>query len=117
MSDLRKAIQRRINQYAPPSEAVNSTAHAVSKKASLTWLLLRAGAIYTTKGKAAMSKWMMERLQEPSTWRGIVAFVAGTGVLGAQVSPELTNAIVGVGLAVIGLLGILTRDKSGKGAK
>jgi len=50
----------------------------------------------------------MDRLFEASTWRGIMAFLTGVGV---AVSPEQSEAIIAAGLAIVGLLGVFTRDE------
>jgi hypothetical protein len=55
-----------------------------------------------------MLDFILERGKEASTWRGLVALITATGIV---VSPELTEALVAVGLAVIGLLGVFTVDK------
>ncbi len=52
--------------------------------------------------------YVIKRLQEPSTWRGIVAFISGLGV---TLTPEYKEAIIGAGLGVMGLIGMLSRDK------
>jgi len=55
-----------------------------------------------------MSKYLIERLSEASTWRGLVALATAVGV---TLSSEQMNAIVGAGLALMGLLGVFTKDK------
>ena len=55
-----------------------------------------------------MLDFILARGKEASTWRGLVALVTATGV---AVSPELTEAIVALGLAIIGVLGVFTVDK------
>jgi hypothetical protein len=55
-----------------------------------------------------MLEFLKARLSEASTWRGIVALLTAAGV---SLSPEQTNAIIGAGLALIGLLGVFTADK------
>ena len=55
-----------------------------------------------------MIAYLKERLGEASTWRGIAALLTAVGV---TLSPEQTNAIVSAGLALIGLLGVFTKDK------
>lgn len=45
--------------------------------------------------------WLIERLKEPSTWRGITALV---GAIGVTLSPEQWAAI---SAAVVGLLGLI----------
>lgn len=53
-------------------------------------------------------KFIIERLQEASTWRGIVMLLTAAGV---TVSPELMPHIIATGTAVAGLLGVVTKDK------
>lgn len=55
-----------------------------------------------------MLDFILERGKEASTWRGLVAIVTAAGI---AVSPELAEAIVALGLAVIGILGVFTVDK------
>ncbi len=52
--------------------------------------------------------WIIERLQEPSTWRGLTMLATAAGV---TISPELMPHIVATGTAVAGLLGVVTKDK------
>jgi hypothetical protein len=54
-----------------------------------------------------MVDFILARGKEASTWRGLVALVTATGIV---ISPELGEAIVAIGLAIIGLLGVLTAD-------
>ena len=56
-----------------------------------------------------MLDFILERGKEASTWRGLMALVTAVGI---AVSPELGEAIVALGLAVIGVLGVLTKDKT-----
>jgi hypothetical protein len=53
---------------------------------------------------------IVDRLSEPSTWRGL--FMIGTAV-GVAVSPEMQNAIVALGMSIVGLIGVLTSSKQG----
>jgi len=53
---------------------------------------------------------IVERLVEPSTWRGL--FMIATAV-GVAVSPEMQNAIVALGMSIVGLIGVLTSSKQG----
>ena len=55
-----------------------------------------------------MKAYVIERMKEPSTWRGIVLLLTAIGV---PVAPALADAIVSVGLAVAGLIGVATPDK------
>lgn len=52
--------------------------------------------------------YIIERLKEASTWRGIVAILTGFGV---HLNPDQQGAIVALGLAVIGAVGAFTPDK------
>jgi len=54
-----------------------------------------------------MLQFILERGKEASTWRGLVAITTAAGV---SLSPELAEAIVALGLAVIGILGVFTKD-------
>jgi hypothetical protein len=53
---------------------------------------------------------IVERLAESSTWRGL--FMIATAV-GVAVSPEMQNAIVALGMSIVGLIGVLTSSKQG----
>lgn len=55
-----------------------------------------------------MKTYLLERLKEPSTWRGLTALLTAIGV---ALSPEQVNAIVSAGLALMGVLGVFTKDK------
>ena len=55
-----------------------------------------------------MGKYVIQRLAEPSTWRGIVALVTAAGI---SLSPEQAAAITAAGLAVIGVVGAFFSDK------
>lgn len=49
-----------------------------------------------------MGAYLKARAQEASTWRGIVMLLTAAGV---QISPEMAQAIVTIGLALAGTLG------------
>lgn len=55
-----------------------------------------------------MIDFILDRLDEPSTWRGFIALLTATGI---ALSPEQADAIVATGLALIGLFGVFTKDK------
>jgi len=55
-----------------------------------------------------MKTYFLSRLQEASTWRGLIALATAAGV---TLSPEQTTAIISAGLALIGLFGVFTKDK------
>jgi len=53
--------------------------------------------------------WVIDRLSEPSTWRGILLIM--TGGASAAVSPELITHVVTTGLTLTGFLGAVSKDK------
>jgi len=55
-----------------------------------------------------MKDYLIERGKEASTWRGLVALLTAVGV---SVSPEQGEAIIALGLAIIGAIGVFTADK------
>jgi hypothetical protein len=61
-----------------------------------------------SKGENIMKAYLLERLKEASTWRGIVALLTAIGV---TLSPAQGEAIIALGLAAIGTLGVFTADK------
>lgn len=56
-------------------------------------------------------KFLLRRLHEPSTWRGLVLILTA---FGAGFSPEQKEAIVVFGLAIAGALGAFIPDRFGK---
>lgn len=57
-----------------------------------------------------MTDYIIERLKEASTWRGIVLVLTSFGL---QVSPEQSAAIISVGLGIAGAIGALMPNKAG----
>ena len=55
-----------------------------------------------------MKTYLIQRAKEPSTWRGIVMVLTAIGV---PIAPDLSEAIVSMGLAAAGLIGVVTADK------
>ena len=55
-----------------------------------------------------MKAYILARAKEPSTWRGLILLLTALGI---PVAPELANAIVTIGLAAAGAIGIATPDK------
>ena len=53
-------------------------------------------------------KWIIDRLSEPSTWRGLAWLIT---VAGFSLNPEQTNAIITAGMTFVGLLGVFLPDK------
>ncbi len=54
--------------------------------------------------------WALARAQEKSTWIGIASLLSSAGV---AVSPELREAATELGLAVSGLVLVLTKERAG----
>lgn len=52
--------------------------------------------------------YIVERLKEASTWRGIIMLLTSVGV---GINPELIAPIVSVGTGLAGLVGVFTADK------
>lgn len=55
-----------------------------------------------------MKAYILERMKEPSTWRGLILLLTAVGV---PVAPALADSIISVGLAIAGLVGAVTPDK------
>ena len=53
--------------------------------------------------------YLLARLKEASTWRGIALLLTAFGV---QVAPEVQDAIISVGIAVAGAVGVLFPDST-----
>lgn len=58
---------------------------------------------------AVMRDYLIARLQEPSTWRGLVLIATACG---AMLSHDQQEAIVTAGLLVSGLIGAAVPDQS-----
>ena len=63
---------------------------------------------YHVKEKKVDMSYFMERLSEPSTWRGILAVLTACGI---AFSPDQVATITAAGLAIMGLVGSFTADK------
>ncbi len=53
-----------------------------------------------------MKKYMRERLKEPSTWRGLILLATACG---APIAPAMSEAIILLGLALAGGVGVVTK--------
>lgn len=51
--------------------------------------------------------WFLDRLKEPSSYRGLVWLLTALGV---SLSPEAWQYITTIGMAAAGLIGVLTHD-------
>lgn len=56
-------------------------------------------------------KYILDRLDEPSTWKGIIALLATFGV---SIHPELAQAIITAAVSVVGVIEILVNEKAKK---
>lgn len=59
-----------------------------------------------------LKNFLIARLSERSTWRGLVLIATALGV---TLSPEQAEAVITLGLAVVGVLGAFTADKQKAG--
>jgi hypothetical protein len=50
---------------------------------------------------------LMNRLKQESTWRGLILLATAFGV---QLAPELIEAIIVVGLALVGAINVIKKD-------
>ena len=55
-----------------------------------------------------MKAYVLERLKEASTWRGVILLLTAAGV---PIAPAMADTIISAGLAIAGLIGALTPDK------
>lgn len=55
-----------------------------------------------------MKDYLLDRLKEPSTWRGIILILSAGGV---QIAPQLADAIISAGIGLAGVVGVVTADK------
>lgn len=55
-----------------------------------------------------MKAYVLERLKEPSTWRGLTLLLTAFGI---PLAPGVSDAIIAAGLGIAGLIGAVTRDK------
>ena len=53
-------------------------------------------------------KYLIDRLSEPSTWRGAVSLVTALGV---KLRPDLMEAIISAGLALMGAINVIRKEK------
>lgn len=53
-------------------------------------------------------KYFIDRLKEPSTWRGLVMLATSAGL---SIAPMAAEAIITAGVGFAGLIGVLTQDK------
>ena len=51
---------------------------------------------------------LIQHFQTPSTWRGVFLLLSAIGV---YVRPDIAEAIIALGMAASGLIGVLTSDQ------
>ena len=56
-----------------------------------------------------MIQYITDRLNEPSTWRGAISLITGLGV---KLRPDLAESIISAGLALMGILNVLRKEKT-----
>lgn len=64
-------------------------------------------AVTTEKTKSKTLRFILARLSEASTLRGFLMILTAAGV---ALKPEVADAIVAVGIALAGLVGVLMPD-------
>ena len=55
-----------------------------------------------------MKAYVLERMKEPSTWRGLTLLLTALGI---PLAPGVSDAIIAAGLGIAGLIGAQTPDK------
>jgi hypothetical protein len=55
-----------------------------------------------------MKAYVLERMKEPSTWRGLVLLLTALGV---PLAPGVSDAIIAAGLGLAGLIGAVMPDR------
>lgn len=76
------------------------------------WAGLLAGSYGLLGGKMSVFtsmvvSYIIARLKEPSTWRGLILMITSAGV---TFSPDQINALVAVGLCAAGAVGAFVPD-------
>ena len=56
-----------------------------------------------------MFSFIMARLKEASTWRGLIGLAMAVGL---QVTPDQATSVISVGMAVAGAIGVFTPDST-----
>ena len=57
--------------------------------------------------------WILERLKEQNTWRGIILLVTAFGV---KLDPDQSEAIIAGGLAIVGLINVFSKEPDARKA-
>ena len=56
----------------------------------------------------AFFRWLLERLQEKTTWYGLTAIVTSAGV---SLDPNISKEVISTGVAIAGLISVVTKEK------
>ena len=57
-----------------------------------------------------MKAYILDRMREPSSWRGLTLLLTAIGV---PLAPAVADAVIAGGLAVAGLIGAVVPDNKG----
>jgi len=60
-----------------------------------------------------MIQYIIERLNETSTWRGIISLLTGLGV---KLRPDMAESIISAGLAAVGVINVFRKEKNAASA-
>jgi hypothetical protein len=55
-----------------------------------------------------MKDYILARMREPSSWRGLTLLLTAIGI---PLAPGLADAVIALGLAVAGVIGAVSPDK------
>ena len=55
-----------------------------------------------------MKQWLIERMREGSTWRGLVLLITAAGL---HITPDQAQLIITIGLGIAGSIGLVSPEK------
>ncbi len=58
--------------------------------------------------------YLLNRLKEATTWQGLIAIITGLGV---SLSPDMSAAVVTVGVALFGLVSVILKERGANDSK
>lgn len=56
-----------------------------------------------------MKDYLLDRMREPSSWRGLTLLLTALGV---PLAPGVSDAIIAIGLGIAGLIGAVVPDRT-----
>ena len=74
-------------------------------------MLTRPNRAFFMKGMKILKLIELLKLNQPSTWRGLISLLSGLGV---AISPELAEHIVAIAVSAFGIVEIVRSEKTGK---